>query len=53
VALTTLFESSTINIIAYNFGWFTETLHVFVRERHESRGGCKILVKSGSVIGLQ
>jgi hypothetical protein len=45
VALTTLFKSSKINIIAYSFGCFIETLFVFVRQRHGSRGRCKILVK--------
>jgi hypothetical protein len=47
VVLTTLFESSKINIIAHNFGCFTEILHVFMRERHGSRGECKILVRGG------
>jgi hypothetical protein len=47
VALTMLFKSSKINIIAYSFGCFIETLLVFVRQRHGSKGKCKILVKGG------
>jgi hypothetical protein len=35
MALTTLFEYSKINIIAYIFGCFTEILHMFVRETWE------------------